>query len=119
MAIVSLTSQDTAMTQAPRYRAPNAVFVEALGNGGLYSFNYDRRLNNSVSIRAGLTKWTSVALLGDQPTRHYKFQLLMRSEEHTSELQSRFDLVCRLLLEKKNRTIFAHCVETKKKANND
>src|SRR5699024_892229 len=28
---------------------------------------------------------------------------LFRSEEHTSELQSRFDLVCRLLLEKKNR----------------
>src|SRR5437868_8801745 len=26
---------------------------------------------------------------------------LVRSEEHTSELQSRFDLVCRLLLEKK------------------
>src|SRR5438874_7451585 len=26
----------------------------------------------------------------------------MRSEEHTSELQSRRDLVCRLLLEKKN-----------------
>src|SRR5437868_10665184 len=25
-----------------------------------------------------------------------------RSEEHTSELQSRFDVVCRLLLEKKN-----------------
>src|SRR5699024_12048405 len=28
-----------------------------------------------------------------------------RSEEHTSELQSRFDLVCRLLLEKKNKNI--------------
>src|SRR5690349_22836092 len=27
-----------------------------------------------------------------------------RSEEHTSELQSRRDLVCRLLLEKKNKT---------------
>src|SRR5438874_3286475 len=27
-----------------------------------------------------------------------------RSEEHTSELQSRRDLVCRLLLEKKNTT---------------
>src|SRR5438105_9147758 len=27
-----------------------------------------------------------------------------RSEEHTSELQSRVDLVCRLLLEKKNNT---------------
>src|SRR5699024_11879459 len=39
----------------------------------------------------------------------WKFSLLKavmrrlesRSEEHTSELQSRFDLVCRLLLEKK------------------
>src|SRR5699024_668918 len=28
-------------------------------------------------------------------------ELSIRSEEHTSELQSRFDLVCRLLLEKK------------------
>src|SRR5206468_10822427 len=28
-----------------------------------------------------------------------------RSEEHTSELQSRSDLVCRLLLEKKNQTL--------------
>src|SRR5699024_11828667 len=30
--------------------------------------------------------------------------LFLRSEEHTSELQSRFDLVCRLLLEKKKKT---------------
>src|SRR5699024_11601717 len=29
------------------------------------------------------------------------FDKWTRSEEHTSELQSRFDLVCRLLLEKK------------------
>src|SRR5699024_12822352 len=29
--------------------------------------------------------------------------VLRRSEEHTSELQSRFDLVCRLLLEKKKQ----------------
>src|SRR5207249_10213629 len=29
----------------------------------------------------------------------------VRSEEHTSELQSRFDLVCRLLLEKKKKCI--------------
>src|SRR5699024_11979916 len=29
--------------------------------------------------------------------------LVVRSEEHTSELQSRFDLVCRLLLEKKTQ----------------
>src|SRR5438067_9141837 len=30
-------------------------------------------------------------------------EILLRSEEHTSELQSRFDLVCRLLLEKKKK----------------
>src|SRR5699024_12875130 len=30
---------------------------------------------------------------------------ILRSEEHTSELQSRFDLVCRLLLEKKKKKI--------------
>src|SRR5699024_11298533 len=29
--------------------------------------------------------------------------IMARSEEHTSELQSRFDLVCRLLLEKKKK----------------
>src|SRR5438132_5976594 len=32
--------------------------------------------------------------------------LLSRSEEHTSELQSHSDLVCRLLLEKKKAQIF-------------
>src|SRR5690349_21909543 len=31
-------------------------------------------------------------------------QRVLRSEEHTSELQSRRDLVCRLLLEKKKQT---------------
>src|SRR6266513_3500433 len=36
-----------------------------------------------------------------------------RSEEHTSELQSRFDIVCRLLLEKKK--IIHKPVFTKKK----
>src|SRR6266704_7171446 len=36
-----------------------------------------------------------------------------RSEEHTSELQSRFDLVCRLLLEKK-KTIYMLTIYQKK-----
>src|SRR5699024_12018349 len=38
----------------------------------------------------------------------------MRSEEHTSELQSRFDLVCRLLLEKKKKQYLknAYSVDT-------
>src|SRR2546429_7349535 len=36
------------------------------------------------------------------PVEAIKFRL-ERSEEHTSELQSRLHLVCRLLLEKKNK----------------
>src|SRR6266496_6185657 len=38
-----------------------------------------------------------------------------RSEEHTSELQSRRDLVCRLLLEKKKKKIYYLLSFTKKK----
>src|SRR5260221_4502640 len=36
----------------------------------------------------------------------------IRSEEHTSELQSHSDLVCRLLLEKKNERILSTGVES-------
>src|SRR6266536_2413017 len=39
----------------------------------------------------------------------------MRSEEHTSELQSRVDLVCRLLLEKKKKKINIQLLVKKKK----
>src|SRR2546430_3906943 len=35
--------------------------------------------------------------------RGHEFQLGFRSEEHTSELQSQSNLVCRLLLEKKKK----------------
>src|SRR5699024_3679314 len=41
-------------------------------------------------------------LLATKQTGATTVAATMRSEEHTSELQSRFDLVCRLLLEKKN-----------------
>src|SRR2546422_3066879 len=40
------------------------------------------------------------ALVARLPAASFDFT---RSEEHTSELQSRLHLVCRLLLEKKNR----------------
>src|SRR5699024_12097798 len=36
----------------------------------------------------------------------------IRSEEHTSELQSRFDLVCRLLLEKKKSLPLTNTLHT-------
>src|SRR5689334_24965149 len=42
--------------------------------------------------------------LHDVEFRNNRFTTSRRSEEHTSELQSQFHLVCRLLLEKKKKT---------------
>src|SRR5699024_12236074 len=51
----------------------------------------------TVSTTATIRFWDQGVLLC-----HYSHERMgSRSEEHTSELQSRFDLVCRLLLEKK------------------
>src|SRR5690625_5872787 len=46
--------------------------------------------------------------LGKRDEQSVRLQLISRSEEHTSELQSRGHLVCRLLLEKKK-----NCQHTK------
>src|SRR5699024_10101492 len=47
-----------------------------------------------------LRRYMSIENFKD-PFKVLKGTMQARSEEHTSELQSRFDLVCRLLLEKK------------------
>src|SRR5438105_7904047 len=44
-----------------------------------------------------------IARVGDEPADGERPRPALRSEEHTSELQSRVDLVCRLLLEKKKK----------------
>src|SRR5437773_6058266 len=55
---------------------------------------------------------TSATLPLQMPTRSEQLHHLpiavaeLRSEEHTSELQSHHDLVCRLLLEKKKNQIY-------------
>src|SRR5436190_5012086 len=47
--------------------------------------------------------FTNIQLDDFQPTLSRFIERLERSEEHTSELQSHSDLVCRLLLEKKKK----------------
>src|SRR3712207_7676420 len=49
--------------------------------------------------------WVSVALGGGKRLHGSSRGVALRSEEHTSELQSRQYLVCRLLLEKKKGSI--------------
>src|SRR5690554_7570345 len=46
-----------------------------------------------------------------------KFTFKIRSEEHTSELQSRPHLVCRLLLEKKKKKKKTQIIRSKKQTN--
>src|SRR5687768_18361596 len=51
--------------------------------------------NSSKTATTQLSPWPSPC------ARNWAAKVVLRSEEHTSELQSRLHLVCRLLLEKK------------------
>src|SRR5216684_5686817 len=62
-------------------------------------------LFRSWRVEGGLSALTDAAAAGRR----------WRSEEHTSELQSRLHLVCRLLLEKKKKNIYLIIVFNKKK----
>src|SRR5260221_8071758 len=52
----------------------------------------------------GPAMWGAV-LIGEEVIDRFQREMVGRSEEHTSELQSHSDLVCRLLLEKKKTAI--------------
>src|SRR2546428_8078274 len=72
----------------------------------LFCFDHERRCCRSVHLHSCLPFALS-------HSRHRPFRSIQwptavdprRSEEHTSELQSRSDLVCRLLLEKKKNIL--------------
>ncbi|HEU4562792.1 MAG TPA: hypothetical protein VFS20_33490 [Longimicrobium sp.] len=52
-------------TVAPLYAqteaagARNAVYVELLGNGGVYSLNFDRRVGQEAALRIGVGAWSA------------------------------------------------------------
>src|SRR4029434_11318267 len=55
------------------------------------------------------SEWTCVCVcLVDRKTEILHLSALLRSEEHTSELQSHLNLVCRLLLAKHNTHCLSH-----------
>src|SRR5438874_4204316 len=66
-----------------------------------------RMFNRAIRGQLWMSKYLSSD--NDPLYRFHQWQanlrVLERSEEHTSELQSRRDLVCRLLLEKKKKNI--------------
>src|SRR3989454_3068594 len=59
--------------------------------------NVDRRLAREHG------RLDVLMISGGEPTVYPRLLELLRSEEHTSELQSPCNLVCRLLLEKKKK----------------
>src|SRR5206468_12517830 len=65
-------------------------------------FPYTTLFRSMICTPASLAQEVGLAL-GAQAGEARLREVERRSEEHTSELQSRSDLVCRLLLEKKKR----------------
>src|SRR2546430_9909483 len=63
-------------------------------------FGFDHRLPIGYAFHPGLVT-TPVVFNGQHPKGNAVLDFDTRSEEHTSELQSQSNLVCRLLLEKK------------------
>src|SRR2546430_10078659 len=61
----------------------------------------DKHISASATDLCLELRWHPVRRGLDDAT-HFEVRLRTRSEEHTSELQSQSNLVCRLLLEKKN-----------------
>src|SRR5260221_9732016 len=64
-----------------------------------------RKLERLLEARKDYANGPTVDYFSDQNRRS------IRSEEHTSELQSHSDLVCRLLLEKKNNLSLLHLLQ--------
>src|SRR5260221_6730142 len=76
-------------------------------------FPYTTLFRSVLSSANWASSLASEALPGRSPSpseklTSYCFMMSQRSEEHTSELQSHSDLVCRLLLEKKNKPLRTH-----------
>src|SRR5207249_9841621 len=61
-----------------------------------------RRCRSTTAVRKSASRRARASHLAVHSATNQGLTCRLRSEEHTSELQSRFDLVCRLLLEKKN-----------------
>src|SRR5690606_40937966 len=100
----SCNATHNALTSSPTRRSSD---LDENGRGGAPALHRQPRQAVDVPplrvVRLAAAQ-TEPELPRHEPERHAgrRFDAVRRSEEHTSELQSRENLVCRLLLEKKN-----------------
>lgn len=55
--------------QSTDRKAKNLVYLELLGNGGLYSINYERMIGNDLSARLGFSYFSVSASAGDSTAK--------------------------------------------------
>src|SRR5689334_24760357 len=92
--IILLTDNATTETCTLSLHDALPIFSESLFRPGAEKYLRDNGSYGLTTLRK-----RHLHLAGDRAVFSYAGK---RSEEHTSELQSQFHLVCRLLLEKKN-----------------
>src|SRR3712207_8799188 len=100
---------DTATTEIYTLSLHDALPILEAFAGKAAAFDLPKP-DDEGSRRAALAKWLTRP--DNLLTRRSIVNRVWRSEEHTSELQSRQYLVCRLLLEKKKNTFFCYIVTT-------
>src|SRR2546427_2259193 len=86
---------DTATTEIYTLSLHDALPIYGLGKAPDWYHSTERGVNGAV------------ATAGPGRTSARRARAARRSEEHTSELQSQSNLVCRLLLEKTNQNVSA------------
>src|SRR5699024_3291880 len=92
----------TARDHGHRWRARSDLVVT--GSGTVLADNPQLNVRAVPTVRQPMRGVFDGQLSLSPDLQFFQKQpVMVRSEEHTSELQSRFDLVCRLLLEKKKQ----------------
>src|SRR5688572_24526190 len=115
---IRVTSRVTALqtTSGERSFTLESETLKNIANNGRALFNFATLVPGTLSQTRGNTELLQVSdftVNGQRPNSNNitidgVSNIDTRSEEHTSELQSQSNLVCRLLLEKKNKTTVIH-----------
>src|SRR3712207_7845048 len=83
---------------------PYTTLFRSGGNTAVEEALYLTNHSHEVTLIHRRDSLRAEKILQDRLFAHPNIKIVWRSEEHTSELQSRQYLVCRLLLEKKKNT---------------